>query len=273
MCSNPGVPTPAVTDQPALRLTDVSFRRDDRVLLGPLRWTVQAHERWVVLGPNGSGKTTLVRIAALLEHPSTGGVDVLGRRLGHTDVRSLRRRVGLSSAALAERFRPRLSAQEVVMMAREAALEPWWHDYGDADRVEADRLLSRVGVGALSGRAFGTLSSGERQRVLLARALWGQPGLVLLDEPAAGLDVGGREDLVDALAQLAADPVAPATVLVTHHLEEIPPGFDHLLVLCDGLPVACGHLEALLTDEVLSEAFGRPLTVTRHGTRWSAHAT
>ena len=258
---------------PALRLAGVGLRRGDRDVLADVDWTVGPHDRWVVLGANGSGKTSLVRIAALLDHPSTGTVDLLGERLGRTDVRVLRRRVGLTSAALAERFRPRLTAEDVVVTARHAALEPWWHDYDDADRAEARRLLDRSGVGDLAERAFGTLSSGERQRVLLARALWGEPGLVLLDEPTAGLDLGGREDLVAALADLAADPDAPATVLVTHHVEEVPPGFDRLLVLRAGRVVACGTLDELLTSEVLSEAFGRPLVVERHADgRFTARA-
>ena len=258
----PGVDDDEAT--PALRLTGIRLRRGERDVLTDLDWTVGPHDRWVVLGANGSGKTSLVRIASLQEHPSSGTVDVLGERLGATDVRTLRRRIGLTSAALADRFRPRLTARQVVVTARFAALEPWWHDYDDADHAEADRLLARVGVGDLADRTFGTLSSGERQRVLLARALWGEPGLVLLDEPTAGLDLGGREDLVAALAALAGDPAAPATVLVTHHVEEVPPGFDRLLVLRAGRVLVAGALDDLLTSEVLSEAFGRPLRLERH---------
>jgi iron complex transport system ATP-binding protein len=245
---------------------------DGRDLLGPLDWTVAADERWVVLGPNGSGKSTMARVAALQLHPSRGEVEVLGERLGHTDVRTLRRRVGYAAAALADMLRPALTALDVVMTARYAALEPWWHTYTDDDRAEALDRLGRLGIAAFASRQFGTLSSGERQRVLVARTLMGDVGLVVLDEPAAGLDVGGREWLVAGLDDLAADPTTPATVLVTHHLEEVPPSFTHALLLKDGRVLAAGTLEETLTSAALSETFGLPLVVERRGPRWAANA-
>ena len=188
----------------------------------------------MVLGRNGSGKSSLLRIASLYLHPSEGTVDVLGQRLGRTDVRVLRTRIGVASSGMADMLRSDLTPVDVVMTAKNAALEPWWHHYDDADRARAVTCLEQLGIGHLAHRSFATLSSGERQRVLLARTLMPEPGLLLLDEPTAGLDLAGREDLVAGLADLAADPTTPATVLVTHHVEEIPRGFTHLLLLAEG---------------------------------------
>jgi iron complex transport system ATP-binding protein len=255
-----------------LELRQVSHRRDERTILRDVSWTVGPAERWVVLGPNGSGKTTLLRIASLWLHPSTGSVRVLGEELGHTDVRPLRTRIGVVSAALADRLRIDLPVADVVMTSRRGALEPWWHTYDDHDRDRAAEALERVGVAHLAGRLFGTLSSGERQRVQLARTLAADPELLLLDEPSAGLDLGGREDLVARLAALAADPTTAPTVLVTHHVEEIPPGFTHALVLRDGEDVACGPIADALSAPVLSDAFGLPVVLASEGGRWRAWA-
>jgi len=241
-------------------------------VLDGVDWAVGPGERWVVLGPNGSGKTTLLRIAGLYLHPTRGRVEVLGHRWGRVDVRRLRTRIGLVSPALAGMLRPEVTAAEVVMAAREAALETWWHSYGDGDRAHATALLDRLGVAPLADRAFGTLSSGERQRVLLARSLWGDPGLVLLDEPTAGLDLGAREEVIGRLAGLADDPATPATVLVTHHVEEIPAGFTHGLVLRGGRVLAVGPLDEVLTAGTLSEAFGLTLALDRRDGRYAARA-
>jgi iron complex transport system ATP-binding protein len=256
----------------ALQLSRVGVVRPPATLLADIDWIVRPGERWVVLGPNGSGKTTLVRIASLYLHPSTGIVDVLGHRLGRVDVRRLRTRIGLVSPALADMLRPEITAIDAVMTAREAALEPWWHSYGPDDRRVATALLDRMGAVELADRTFGTLSSGERQRVLLARSLWGDPGLVLLDEPTAGLDLGAREDLIARLAHLADDPTTPPTVLVTHHVEEIPPGFTHALLLQAGRVQAAGPLDEVLTAEALSTLFGLPLVLDRSGGRFAARA-
>jgi iron complex transport system ATP-binding protein len=216
----------------------------------------------------------MVQIAALLLHPSAGEVDVLGERLGRTDVRSLRRRVGYASAALGAMLRPGQSAREVVMTAKYAALEPWWHEYDEADRDAAVACLARLGVDRFADRAWGTLSSGEQQRVLVARTLMGPIGLVLLDEPNAGLDVGGRENLLAGLDALACDPATPAMVLVTHHVEEIPPAFTHALLLRDGLVRAAGPLAETLTAEALSDTFGIALALEcRPNGRFAAYAT
>ena len=246
-----------------LRLRHVSFVRDERVILASLDWTVRADERWLVLGANGSGKTTLVRISAMYEHPSTGTVEVLGERFGRTDVRQLRRRVGYSSAAIAAQIRQELTATDVVMTAKFAALEPWWHRYTDEDRARARACLDRMGVLAFAERSIGTLSSGEQQRVLLARTLMNDPGVLLLDEPSARLDLGGREQLVGALAELTTDPAAAPLVLVTHHLDEVPPGMTHVMMLRRGEVVARGPIDRALTGTHLSECFEMDLTLDR----------
>ncbi len=256
----------------ALQLTDVRLVRDDRAILDGVTWTVRDGERWVVLGANGSGKTTLLRIASLYLHPSSGRVEVLGAELGRVDVRSHRARIGIVSSGFADLLRPTLRAVDIVMTAKYAALEPWWHEYTDADRARAIDLLDRFGCRALAEHALATLSSGERQRVQLARSLMNEPGLLLLDEPTAGLDLGGREDLVARLAGLAGDTTAPPIVLVTHHVDEIPPGFTHVLLLRDGRVLAAGPLDATLTAEALSECFGLPLVLDRRDGRYSAFA-
>jgi iron complex transport system ATP-binding protein len=257
---------------PALRMEDVALVREGRRLLDGVTWEVAPDERWVVLGRNGSGKSSLLRIASLYLHPSEGTVEVLGERLGRTDVRRLRTRIGVASAGMADLLRSDLTPTDVVMTAKNAALEPWWHRYDEADRDRARSCLAQVGVGHLADRSFSTLSSGERQRVLLARTLMPEPGLLLLDEPTAGLDLAGREDLVAGLSELASDPSTPATVLVTHHVEEIPDGFDHLLLLAGGRIVAAGPLAEVLTAESLSDCFELELGLERRHGRWWAWA-
>jgi iron complex transport system ATP-binding protein len=255
---------------PVLRLSDVHVIRDGSALLEGVDWKVLLGEHWVVLGPNGSGKTTLLRVASLYLHPSCGEVEVAGERLGRTDVRVLRTRIGLASPAFGDLLRPQLTGTEVVMTARHAALEPWWHTYTEADRTQARALLDRFGVAHVADRPVATMSSGERQRVLLARAYSGDPAIVLLDEPTAGLDLGGREDLVSRLSRAADEAAGPATVLVTHHVEEIPAGTTHALLLRAGRITYQGPIESVLTSERLSEVFGIALQLERHDHRWSA---
>ncbi len=255
---------------PAAVLSGVSVRYDGRVVLGPLDLEIEAGHRWVVLGPNGSGKTTLVRVLALVQHPSTGEVTILGGRWGRVDVRVLRRRVAMSGAAMAEQLRPDVRVIDAVVSALHGALETWWHDVAAADVARATAALAEVDLEAMALRPYATLSSGERQRVLLARAAVIDPGLVILDEPTAGLDVAGREDLVERLDQMAARPSSPPIVLVTHHLEEIPAAFDHALLLSGGQVVAAGAIDDVLTDEALSACFGLGLTVARERDgRWT----
>jgi iron complex transport system ATP-binding protein len=254
-----------------IRLEGVTFDYPDgtRALEG-VDLLIETGTSLALVGANGSGKTTLARIAALYEHPSRGTVDVLGERLGRTDVRALRERVSLVSSAMADMVRPALPAVDVVMSARHAALEPWWHTYTPADRDRARELLRENHVAHVADHPFGTLSSGERQRTLLARALMNDPGLVLLDEPSAGLDLGGREELVDRLDHLAGVPGAPPVVLVTHHVEEIPPSFTHLLVLREGRVIGCGPIGSTLDEGVLGRAFDLDVSLDRSGGRWTA---
>ncbi|HET9071525.1 MAG TPA: ATP-binding cassette domain-containing protein [Acidimicrobiales bacterium] len=256
----------------ALRFDAVDLDRVSTPILQQVAFTVEAGERWAVLGPNGSGKTTLLELASGYLHPTRGTVEVLGERLGRTDVRALRPRVGLVSASVAKMLQPGLTGTEVVMSAAHGALEPWWHRYDDRDRARARALLEAAGFGHTAERPFGVLSEGERQQVLLARTLMAEPDLLLLDEPAAGLDLGGRERLVARLASLAGDPAAPPIVLVTHHVEEIPGGFDHALLLRAGEVVAAGPIAEALRAETLSATFGLRLALDRSDGRWSCRA-
>jgi iron complex transport system ATP-binding protein len=253
-----------------LRLSGVSVRRGGRTLLGPIDWSIASGDRWVVIGPNGSGKTTLVHVASTYLWPTSGTVEVLGETIGRVDARELRRRVGYAGAGLEAAIDPALTALDVVVTARHAALGPWWHTYSDADRARAAELLSAIGVGELAGRAFGQLSTGERRRVQIARSLMPAPDLLILDEPGASLDLGAREALVRDLAGLAAAPTPSAIVLVTHHVEEIPAGFGHALVLSAGRAVAAGPIDDTLTGPVISEAFGLPISVERTNGRFRA---
>ncbi|WP_462417580.1 ABC transporter ATP-binding protein [Kytococcus sp. Marseille-QA3725] len=255
-----------------LALADVTVRRGDAKLLSHVDWEVEEGERWVVVGPNGAGKTTLLQVAAARLHPSSGVVGILGEVLGTTDVFDLRPRIGLSSAALADRVPRDETVMDVVVTASWAVVGRWREEYDELDHARAEQLLETLGVAHLARRRFGTLSEGERKRVQIARALMTNPELMLLDEPAAGLDLGGREDLVGRLGALAEDVEAPAMVLVTHHVEEIPPGFSDVLMIREGRVVAAGPLESTLTAENLSETFGLEVVLERHGQRWTARA-
>lgn len=251
----------------------VSLRRGGRVLVGPLDWAVELDERWVIVGPNGAGKTSLLRIAAATEHPSSGTAYVLGDRLGRVDMAELRARVGFSSSALAQRVPGAELVRDLVVSAGYAVLGRWREQYEDLDYSRAINMLESLGAEHLADRRYGTLSEGERKRVLIARALMADPELLLLDEPAAGLDLGGREELVARLADLAADPDAPATVLVTHHVEEIPVGFSHCLLLSEGREVAAGLLPDVLTSKNLSNAFGQSIALEVVDGRYFARRT
>jgi iron complex transport system ATP-binding protein len=253
-----------------LRLAGVSVRRSGRTILGPIDWAVGDAERWVVVGPNGSGKTTLVHVASTYLWPTTGSVEVLGETIGRVDARELRRKVGYAGAGLESAIDPGLTALDIVVTARHAALAPWWHTYTDADRDRAVGLLEEIGAGGLRDHAFGTLSTGEKRRVQIARALMPDPDLLILDEPGASLDLGARETLVRDLGRLAARSSPRGLVLVTHHVEEIPPGFGHALVLGDGRAVASGPIRASLTSASLTEAFGLPIEVERRNGRFRA---
>jgi iron complex transport system ATP-binding protein len=256
----------------AVRMDHVSVVRDGTVLLDDLSWSVGADERWVVLGPNASGKTTMLRVAGSSLWPTRGTVELLGERLGRVDMRELRRRIAMVSASVTRALRPELPALDVVLTGRHAALETWWHEYTDHDRDEARALLSEAGFGGrgFAERPFGLLSEGERQQVLLARALMGDPDLLLMDEPAAGLDLGARERLLRRLAALATDPSVPPLVFVTHHLEEIPAGVTHVALLRRARLVAAGPVDDVLTGDAVSHAFEIDVAVERRDGRWTA---
>ncbi|HEV2636277.1 MAG TPA: ABC transporter ATP-binding protein [Actinocrinis sp.] len=244
-----------------LDLVDVSLVRDGKKLLAGITWQVSTGERWVVVGPNGAGKTTLIQIAAAQMHPSSGSAAVLGQRLGKVDVFELRARIGLTSASIDQRIPGLETARDVVLTASYGQLARWREKYEELDTDRAEDLLVWWGMEGFADRSYGTLSSGERKRVLVARALMTDPELLLLDEPAAGLDLAGREDLVRRLGNHAADPNSPVTILVTHHVEEIPPGFTHVLMVRQGAIVAAGPIQFTLTPENLSACYGLPLAV------------
>jgi iron complex transport system ATP-binding protein len=253
-----------------LDLDGVTVMRGGNALLDNVSWQVGEGDRWVVLGANGAGKTTLLQVAAARLHPTRGRATILGETLGSTDVFDLRPRIGLASAALAERLPADERVRDVVMTAAYAVSGRWHEQYDQLDSGRSDDLLAAFGVDHLADRTFGTLSEGERKRVQLARSMMTDPELVLLDEPAAGLDLGSREMLVRDLAELALDRLSPVMVLVTHHVEEIPPGFTHALLMRQGQVVAAGPIAEVLTDGNLTETFNVPLKVQHAAQRWYA---
>jgi len=253
-----------------LRLDDVTLRRGDNQVLDGITWSVDPTDRWVVLGPNGAGKTSLLTVCSARAHPTTGTARILGEQLGDTDTHELRIRVGLASAALADRIPPGETVHDIVMTAAHGVTGRWREEYENVDEVRAEDLLAAFGMHAFAHRTFETLSEGERKRVQIARALMTDPELLLLDEPAAGLDLGGREELLSALTELAGDRRSPAMVMVTHHVEEVPAGFTHALLLRDGKIVAQGRLGDTLTSANLSETYGLPLQLFAHDGRWTA---
>ncbi len=255
---------------PVVELADVTVVRGGARLLDAVSWIIQPDQRWAVLGPNGAGKTTLLQVVSTQIHPTAGVAGVLGEVLGTVDVFELRPRIGWMSAAMADRIPRSERVRDVVVSAAYAVVGRWREAYDESDLDRADGLLAAVGVRALADRTFGTLSEGERKRVQLARSLMTDPELLLLDEPGAGLDLGAREDLVSTLSGLAADPFAPALVLVSHHVEEVPAGFTHVLLLREGRVVTAGPLDDALTEESLTETFGLPLALDHRDGRWTA---
>jgi iron complex transport system ATP-binding protein len=253
-------------------LAEVSIVRGGATLLDKISWTVDESDRWVIIGPNGAGKTTLLQVISAQIHPTSGVAGLLDEVLGTVDVFELRPRIGLTSAALAERIPRGERVHDVVVSAGYAVIGRWRESYDDLDHERADELLDQLGIAALAERTFGTLSEGEKKRVQIARALMTDPELLLLDEPAAGLDLAGREQLVRTLSEVTTDPFAPATVLVTHHVEEIPAGITHAMLLKRGAVVAAGRLDQTLTAEALSETFELPLRLTQADGRFAARA-
>ena len=263
----------------ALRLTGVTVwewdarSRERRPILNDVGWSVGPGEQWAVLGPNGAGKSTLLDIAAGMRHPSRGAVRILGETVGHVDLRALRERIGHVDVRTEEAFSPRRSALDVVLTGATGTIQVLEERLDENDRERAARLLEQFGCAAVAGHSFASCSQGERRRILLARALMRRPPLLLLDEPADGLDLPGREALLAALALLAGEQPAPAVVLVTHHLEELPPTTTHALLLADGRVSACGPAPDVLADGPLSDCFGVPVSVSRTDGRWAARAT
>jgi iron complex transport system ATP-binding protein len=259
-----------VPDDLVINVADATVTRDRSDLLRSVSWQVELDERWVILGPNGAGKTTLLNLAGARLYPTRGEVHVLGERLGRVNVNELRTRIGFSSAALS--LPPDETVHDIVLTASWSVVGRFRESYHRLDEARAMELLDQFGVAGLAQRRYGTLSEGERKRVQIARALMTDPELLLLDEPAAGLDLGAREDLVRRLADLAQDPDAPALVLVTHHVEEIPPGFGHALLLRGGSVTAQGLLAETVTADHLSKTFDLPLDLSYVDGRFAARA-
>lgn len=255
-----------------LELRDVSVRRGERTILGPLTFAIRPGERWVVLGPNGAGKSTLLQILATRYFPSTGSVHVLDKEMGKVDLAELRTRIGICGALISEDIPDNEVVRDVVLTAAYAILGRWNEAYDLWDESRAVALLTTFGVRDLADRTYGTLSEGERKRVQISRALMADPELLLLDEPAAGLDLGGREDLLKRFSIFASDPLAPASILVTHHIEEIPAGTTHALILKAGGIAVSGPIGDVITSEHISAIFGLPITVVREGDRFFARS-
>jgi iron complex transport system ATP-binding protein len=255
-----------------LRLTGVGVSRERSMLLRDVSWTVRDDERWVIVGPNGAGKTTLLQVVAGLILPTEGTAEVLGELLDEADLTELRSRVGISSAAVAEQVPRGEKVIDLVMTAGYGILGRGSEDYDSFDVVRAVELLEAVGCAHLIRRRFGTLSEGERKRVQIARSLMADPEILLLDEPGAGLDLGGREEVLTRIAELADDPLSPVLVLVTHHVEEVPEGFTHAMLMRRGRVLAAGPVAEVFTELNLSQCFGIPLLVERSGNRWMARA-
>ncbi len=264
--------TDAPTGSEVVALEDVSVVRHGAHILDGATWTVRESERWIVFGPNGAGKTTMLQVASTYLPPTSGTVRIFGRIRGTFDVRPLRERIGYAGMGPRAHVKDRFTGLEIVVTGKHASfVATRFHEYVDADWDRARALLERFAAGYLADQAFGTMSAGERQRVMVARSLMTSPDLLLLDEATTGLDLGAREHLVAALGGFAADDTSPPTVLVTHHVEEIPPGFHHIVLMSGGRIVAAGPIDHTLTSDAVSETFGMGLTVCREGDRW--HAT
>lgn len=261
-----------MSNEEVLRVADVSVRRGTRTILGPLTFAISPGERWVILGPNGAGKSTLLNLLATRAFPTTGKIFVLGKEMGKVDLFELRTRIGLAGVGISEDIPYEEKVRDVVVTAAYAVLGRWNEDYDLWDESRAVALLTTFGVRDLADRAYGTLSEGEKKRVQISRALMADPELLLLDEPTAGLDVGGREDLLRRFSEFSSDPLAPATVIVTHHIEEIPVGTTHAILLKDGAIAVSGPVQQVVTDQHVSAVFGVAVSISFDGSRYFARA-
>jgi iron complex transport system ATP-binding protein len=253
-----------------LAIEDVIVRRANRTILGPITWSVEDGQRWVILGPNGAGKTTLLQLLAALIHPTSGKVSILGNRLGAVDVFELRPRIGFTSSAMMEILPGEERVIDIVLTSAYAIAGRWQEEYDLWDESRAKALLTTFGVRDLAERTFGTLSEGEKKRVQISRALMADPEVLLLDEPAAGLDLGGREDILHRITQYTSDEQSPVTIIVTHHIEEIPAGTTHALLLKDGIVAHAGPISQVLTEENITEVFGVSVQLQFNGARYFA---
>lgn len=255
-----------------LEFSETSVRRNGKNNVDNLNWSVEGDERWVVLGPNGAGKTTILRLASAMLHPSAGAVSILGDRLGRTNVFEMRPRIGLASSAMARQIPGDETVRNVILTAAYSVLGRWNEQYEGIDERRAERVLSDWRIEDLADRTFDTLSDGEQKRVQIARAVMTDPELLLLDEPTASLDLGAREGLLQLLSAYAQSPATPAMVMVTHHVEEIPVGFTHALLLRDGRVVAQGPMAETLTETNLANTFGLQIRLTEEDGRFAARA-
>jgi iron complex transport system ATP-binding protein len=269
--TSPGLPQDETCDPLALAFEGVRvWTPHGAEILRGIDWRVRRGERWALIGPNGSGKSTLLSLAGAVRHPSAGRVSVLGGTLGKVDMPSLRKSIGHVDSNSAPY--DWLTAEEVVLTGIGSTLRPLWGTYSEQERDRARGLLDLLGCGGLADREIGTCSQGERGRVRIARALIAAPQLLLLDEPAVGLDLAAREALIAALDRLSTDQPDLTTILVTHHLEEIPSSTTHALLLREGSIVANGKIRESLTSGHLTSCFGLPITCHHDGERWSARA-
>ncbi|CAB4628714.1 unannotated protein [freshwater metagenome] len=255
-----------------LDFNNVTVLRDQMSILNNVDWQVYANQRWVIVGPNGAGKTTLLRVAASQIHPSTGTAKLLDSTLGEVNVFDLRTRIGFASNAMSSHIPNSETVLDAVMTASYGVTGRWNEKYEDVDERRARRVLAEWQLEELADRPFGTLSDGERKRAQIARAVMPDPELLLLDEPVASLDMGAREHTISVLGQYASAPAAPAIVMVTHHIEEIPIGFTHALILSRGQVYAAGEIASTLTSEKISGAFGFGLEVSNDGNRYRVRA-
>lgn len=262
----------ALPTETVLDFSHVTYVRDGRLILGGVDWQVESDQRWVILGPNGAGKTTLLKLATANDYPTSGQVNVLGETLGKVDIFELRNRIGFASNATARRIPLDETVRDMVLTAAHSVEGRWNEDYDSMDVRQAERILTEWNLTDYADHRFGTLSDGERKRAMIARAVMTDPELLLLDEPSASLDLGARERLLQLLSGYAQSPTSPAMVMVTHHVEEIPPGFTHALLIRDGIVQAAGPLNETLTADNLKSTFGLPFELTQTNGRYAAVA-